>query len=163
MTSSDCIRSWKRCDLKHPLTTGKPFTGNHLGLDKCLITFNSGLDKTPQTACRVTDCLCAGLSPYACKWFHAQRMCLCVGVKPVCVSNSGRQQQQQKKIPSVLKWKQDLSTVVKLGQRVSGEFAIYSKALRMAALWGPEPFSPLGRVCCVLYGRFMTVYVWLGI
>lgn len=54
MTSSDCIRGWKLCDLTHPLTTWKPFTGNHLALDKCLIIFNSGLAKNLQIACRVT-------------------------------------------------------------------------------------------------------------
>ena len=165
MTSSDCIRGWKHCDLKHPLTTGKPFTGNHLAIDKCLIIFNSGSAKNLQIACKVTDCVLRvdARVPFhslcECKWFLA----LMRVEAALCVSFFLNLKQTTTNIPSVLKWKKDPSIVVKLGQRVSGEFAIYSQALWTALLRGPETWSPLGRICCVLRGRFMTVYVWLGI
>lgn len=51
---------------------------------------------------------------------------------------------------------------LKLGQRVPGEFAIYSK-------WFPptggllEQEAPRGRVYHLVYGRFMAVYVHRGI
>lgn len=50
-----------------------------------------------------------------------------------------------------------------MGQRVSGEFAIYNDALWTASLCGPEILSPLRYVCSAAHGRFMSIYGWLGI
>lgn len=85
MISSDCIRGWKHCDLKHPLTIGKPFTGNHLSLNKGLIIFNSGVVKNLQIADKVADRVCVWMcmpfclyvSVYVCKLLHAKK-CACV-------------------------------------------------------------------------------------
>lgn len=43
-----------------------------------------------------------------------------------------------------MSWNESKSRVVKMGQRVSGEFAIYSQALWTAPLLGPETLSLLG-------------------
>lgn len=77
MTSSDCIWGWKHSDLKHPLTTGKPFTSNHLALDKCLIIFNSGSAKNLQIACKVTDCFCISMC-MPLQMFVGVYLCMCV-------------------------------------------------------------------------------------
>lgn len=93
MTSSDCIRGWKCCDLKHSLTNGKPLTCNLITHDKYLIIFNSGLAKNLQIACKVTDpvcvCICMPLHSFVAVYLFVTVNVLvnCVGAKAVSVSD----------------------------------------------------------------------------
>lgn len=139
------------CDLTHPLVTWKRFTGRHLILNQCLA-------KTSRFPVRSPDVLAVHAYVFVHNWLAA-RTCACVDKHVRCFFLKTK----TAKFSTVWKWKRDHSIVVKMGQWVSGEFATYSDALWTAPLCSPEILSPLGHVCSAAHGRFMTVYVWLGI
>lgn len=86
MTSSDCIRGWEHCDLQEPLTTGKPFTGNHLALHKYLIIFNGGSAKNLPTVYEVIACVCVEMHVLLCLLFVYEGKYSMLKILLVCLS-----------------------------------------------------------------------------